>query len=432
MTDRILEWIDLDKWRINFIDNSYASFVDLCDGVKNGELLIHCKSMRGQEMNEIIFPDMDENLDEGEFIVASNNLANIINGCDEVYFIPKGCFKRVLGGNQIQLWNGEVCIYIGEIPTISEGEWFDDKETKAVAIMSLQSEVLQEHKSISAEVIEITKHVIDLIVSDSVKGRMLYSERTRQPFKEDEVECDLSRFGINNIDVYYLIYFYKDKKDARETFNCSYDEKTRRMEIITYVCNGYFAEDFEESVMHEVTHMFQYGKGMKKRESLYDKCVELYNNKNQLLSKLGLLLYHTFPHEQDAFTHQFFQRLNDLKIEVNHRTDFDALVRTYSRYGTLCKYKKEVIDNLSNPIMIEAIKDLGFDKISVKKRILFAFSRFRKKLLNACEEYAIRTRKLNVESRMTEQFKNLNMLAEQGYKLEDYDKVFKMPKILIP
>lgn len=445
--------------KIKSFDSDYNTLEDLYNGVKQGKLLIHCRGMQGEETLRRIYPEIGDTVREfygdyidndeysydvvQELVFASDDFNWARGSRDAVYFVYSDDFVRSLADGRVQTPNGEIYYNNNLSASVESGDWFSSEPADVAAVLLMNKdeineskEHLHEHKSISQDVVDISKHIINFIVSDAVKEKPSYSEKTGLKFKENDITCTLSKFDMEDIHIYYLIYFIDNASDIRwlqkhYDLNCSYDEETREMKIITYVVIDTFAEDFEESVIHETTHMFQYDKGMEKRKNLYDNCIELYQSSNTLESYVGLLLYHTFPHEQDAFVHQFYQHLFDLNLDINDTTDYNAIICNHSRYGELLKFKNIILKNLNNEDVLQAITNLGFNRITFKKRLLFSFSRFKKKLKNACEEYYIQKRKPTVESSMRRMLKNYDILLSEGYRIEDYSKLFKTERTLI-
>ena len=156
------------------------------------------------------------------------------------------------------------------------------------------------------------------------------------------------------------------------------------MRIVT----GYYGEeldkDFYEAIMHELTHLYQYHIGLEKRVDLYDKAVRLTQTDDSTKWKVGYAIYCTFPHEQDAFAHQFYQFL---KSNENHRLSFEFFTGRFANYVHFIKSYDFIWKNKKDRTVIDAIKSLGYDPKDYFKRLYFGKQRFERKLRNAYDYY---------------------------------------------
>ena len=108
---------------------------------------------------------------------------------------------------------------------------------------------------------------------------------------------------------------------------------------------------------------------------------------------VALALYYTFPHEQDAFTHQFYKG-EDGRIE-----NFEPFKN--------CKKAFEIVKNnyAENKEMQKAIHELGYSFKSYFKRLHFGIKRFEHKLLNVKTYWikeSLRSHGLSLDNRITE------------------------------
>lgn len=440
--------------KITSFDTNYKTLDDLYKGVKRGKLLIHCRRMLGHETDEVIYPEIGDTVQEvyGEYadeeeygegllkelVFASDNFNWARDTRNGVYFVYSDSFLHSLGDSIVQEPNGEIySIDDSELSaSIEQGDWFSPEPVSVAAILNTNSAMneertLNEEKSISKEVTDISRRIVSNIINHSAKQFMAVSPTLDWQYAEGNFDVDLSRYNISPIHVYYLIYKFESERDIpiflklnkKLSFDCSYDEETRQMVIITYVCNGYFAEDFEESVMHETTHMFQYGKGMEKRASLYKNAIDLMQSpqSSQLERYIGELLYHSFPHEQDAFVHQFFQHLFDAKGVDN----FHEALKVDKRYFRLAMMAKYVFNNLDDSI----IEKIGFDRASFKRRIMTSLSRLKRKYRNAYTEFMRQTSPRSIKEWLNDYANKKRLLESLGYTIKDEKEVYKQELI---
>lgn len=246
--------------------------------------------------------------------------------------------------------------------------------------------LITERHSVSDKVKTLSDFIFDKIKEDLPNREMCRSIFDGIKVKEGSIVCDLFEIGpqFDNVQLHYTIYFPKDDIDIRllnekylPQLNSSYDNETNELVIVTWIYKGEFAYDAESSVYHELTHLYQYRMGMEKRVSLYDAVIELQNNKKipSYARYVGLAIYYTFPHEQDAFTHQYYALLKD-GYDIKP-TEFGYFKRFKDIYEILLDYQ-------DNGFVLDAIKSLGFSISSFFQRLDYSLKRFQKKLTNAC------------------------------------------------
>ena len=148
---------DDDKWISNnsneeifFLDNEYKSLNDLYNGVKNGDLLIHCRRMVGRETQDYIYPEAGEtvqqaygaeygeyDMDIPELVFASDDFSWAKDGSTRngIYFVRSDNFQRSIGDGYYQSPNGEID-FRSDIPlTVETGDWFSEEPAEVVAIL---------------------------------------------------------------------------------------------------------------------------------------------------------------------------------------------------------------------------------------------------------------------------------------------------------
>ena len=237
-----------------------------------------------------------------------------------------------------------------------------------------------EEKSISRDIAKLAKDIENCIIEDSQTMKSKYSTAYRRQFKTNTFMLSFQDDFpfLKDIKLTYIIYMANNEEEAETfekmgvTLNSSYDDATNEMEITSYFIKGRPSLDFSESIIHEITHMYQYNKGMDKRRNLYDLVVDMASDKtNEYRRIVGLALYYTFPHEQDSFIHQFYTHSKDGEIE------------TFQPYKALSDLTAIIKNNYkTNKFTQDAIHELGYTFKQYFKRLHFGLKRFERKLNN--------------------------------------------------
>ena len=235
-----------------------------------------------------------------------------------------------------------------------------------------------EEKSISKVIAKLAKDIKDCIIDDMRHVKERYGDTYTCQYKTNSFKLSFQdEFPfLRDVTLTYVIYLLKNEEELEDmkklgvSLNSSYDDATNKLEITSYFIKGNPSLDFSESIMHELTHMYQYNKGMDKRRSLYDIVVDMASdNRNEFRYNVGLALYYTFPHEQDAFVHQFYTNGGDIE-DFNPYVTFKTLIERIKK-----NYK-------TNKFTQRAIHELGFSYKAYFKRLHFSLKRFKRKLRN--------------------------------------------------
>ena len=252
-------------------------------------------------------------------------------------------------------------------------------------------EELFETKSINNDVVNLSDLIADKILNEAPKQKMNVSKITGALYVEggfiQELYGEIK--GIDKLQVHYILYDFENfgeynqwlktvsTKDESKHYNCYSDYVTKEIQIVSAYVNNKILSDFAESILHEITHLYQYGEGMQKQVNLYDNVIKMCLNNDVISSAVARTVYYTFKHEQDAMVHQFYGYL--LQNGIND--DFEKLIIDNSEYGNANKSLKIV--NQYKEKAIEAIKELGFNVEQYNKRIHYGYKRFKQKLYNA-------------------------------------------------
>lgn len=243
-----------------------------------------------------------------------------------------------------------------------------------------------ESKSISDKVIDLSNKIAKEIVDKCQSSQVKMSEQTSLLFYEGTFKYNVNSFlkGGNILTVNYIMYLAKTK-DIYEIIvnrlNSEADPDTNTIRIVSGFINKNPAYDFVETISHELEHLYQYGRGMEKRESLYDKVKEFISlgRKNIDAYYVGLCCYYSFKHEQDAFAHQFYTR----NMKDGYKKRFDDLIDSFDPYINMCNAYDVLINYQDNTNIMRAINDVGFSRKSFINLVYYRLDRFEAKLRNA-------------------------------------------------
>ena len=276
----------------------------------------------------------------------------------------------------------------------------------------MNKKLLQEKNSVSDQVIAITNKIYDEIRNDFNNIELFLSQvYGMQEVKENVIRVPLDDIeeGLGNLTVKYTVYLAGENDDLEtmdrilgEKANSQYDDTTDIMTIVTTFQKDHFAPDTEGIIYHEVTHFYQYRMGMKKRVDLYKKVKDYIDEGTNDIDGyyVALALYYTFPHEQDAFAHEFYSLLvqSDGKMEIND----------YNNYHW-AKHAYDIVKNnyKGNQTMTNAIGDLGYSIKDYFLRLHYGIKRFERKLHNVVIRYEIdrRENQMTTEQRVKRNIK---------------------------
>ena len=195
--------------------------------------------------------------------------------------------------------------------------------------------------------------------------------------------------GIDKLTVHYILYRFENKGEYNQWlrtvsvnnepkhYNSYADYEEKYLQIVSAYIGNVIMTDFAENILHEITHLYQYGMGMKKRVNLYNDVIKLCGNTDSIAQAVGRTVYYTFKHEQDAMVHQFYGNL----LQTKTNEDFENICEDNSEYGNALDYLYVVNNNKDDAKRY--IQQLGFSFEQYNKRIYFSYKRFKQKLYNA-------------------------------------------------
>ena len=176
----------------------------------------------------------------------------------------------------------------------------------------LKKNIILEYKSISDDVADVAEYVGNAIINDAQNQVRTASEQTYQYFKENTFQIRVRNFlkGGDILTVNYIMYFFKSEDFYSgyvqlhgQKFNSEADEETNTIKIVSAFIGVNVADDFYETIYHELEHLYQYGMGMEKRKTLYEKTKDLLDRGNDDINGyyVGLCCYFSFKHEKYDF-----------------------------------------------------------------------------------------------------------------------------------
>ena len=280
-----------------------------------------------------------------------------------------------------------------------------------------------EYKSISDSVINLTNRVGQKIIESAKRMKIKRSKQTNINYVEGCFKMNVNDYlkGGNTLTVEYIMYFFNSQdsynvflKNDDENVNSEADPDTNTIKIVSAFINNDVTNDFYETISHELEHLYQYGKGMEKRQELYDKVKRLleYRGNNIDAYYVGLTCYYSFKHEQDAFVHQFYTRLK----QNGKRGKFEECIREYQPYQTINKAYDILLTYQDNQRIMKAINYLGFTRKKFLNLLYYRLKRFDKKLYNAYDRYMKETRELT-EGRINWLIKMMGEWIEDSERL---------------
>lgn len=296
--------------------------------------------------------------------------------------------------------------------------------------------IILENKSISDLVVNLTNKVGKQIIESSKRKKIKRSEQTNMNYVEGHFKLRVDNFlkGENLLSVEYIMYFFQTQdvydmflKTDGENLNSEADPDTNAIKIVSGFINNTIFDDFYETISHELEHLYQYGKGMKKRNDLYERVRELLEcGRNNIDAYyVGLSCYYSFKHEQDAFVHQFYTRLKQNNIHGK----YEDFIVNYQPYQTMNKAYDILLTYQDNQKIMKAINYLGFTRKKFLNLVYYRLKRFDNKLYNAYNRYMKETMKLT-EGRINWFIDMMNERIEDSNKL-GYDIEWGIESIYI-
>ena len=273
--------------------------------------------------------------------------------------------------------------------------------------MRKHKQYIVEWGSVNDNVIRASKVLSKAIWKDSFDKRRYFSMGNNKPYLEGEFEFNFDDFGFGYGEIYkitYTIYIVRDideynqlfmKASGDESSNSSSDFIEKKINIVSAMIGGYASPDFLSNIMHEVDHIFEYSKGFKKNESLYQRVLDGINSDNEAVRNVSILMYYGFKGEQDAFAHQFYGML----VQNDFEGDFQTALRI-SEYDNLMRaYLNVIHGDTPRSEIISACKELGTSFEHITRYFNYIKKKMEGKLFRVYTRYmANKTRNATFES----------------------------------
>lgn len=252
-----------------------------------------------------------------------------------------------------------------------------------------KKKILAERKGINDSIVDLSDAIADRILLDVPKQAVMVSTVLNEPYVEGDFVQKLNGEidGLEEIKVHYLLYsfgvpskynmWYDFVKVGNEpkNYNSYADYDNGEIQIVSTYIGDKIMPSFAENILHEITHLYQYGKGMEKRNDLYHNAIMMAQSRNRLTSAIGKTIYYTFSHEQDAMVHQFYGFL----LQNKGILGFNEALR-HSEYANAVNALKEALDLKGDAA--EVIKQTGLSVKQWKMRVHFGYKRFKQKMYN--------------------------------------------------
>lgn len=290
--------------------------------------------------------------------------------------------------------------------------------------------LVNEWKNISDEVTKASEEILNVMLIHALKQPKKKSKINGQIFvtndfkKEEqtnktELKINLSHYfpNLQEIDVFYTMYFVDNINEynslikiANIDMNCEADYEEKYIRIVSAFIGQEPPQDIYGDIMHEVNHLYEYDCGREKKVGLYELVKDVIQNQsdNTPLYTVALGLYYTFPHERDAFVHQFYGFL----MQNLPEEDIDYLIR-YSYYNQAEKVYNILKQNKNNKSYMQAINYFGYNRKDYFDRLKFSLKKFLNKIYNAFLRYRMETKPKNVSEGAIHR---LIMLETQRYE----------------
>ena len=244
---------------------------------------------------------------------------------------------------------------------------------------------INEERGISNTVVQWSKIVIDVLQAKIKITKTLPISRDFVTFKKGEVLVDLT---IIKLPVRWFYYNFMDSKTFEKNKDLLYKEPNGMnkygLSITIYSVNGIIDKDsFENTIGHELLHLFQVSKTNKifSNTQLYYEENEWKSSDNKYLSMFGNILYLSNKFEQDAYNHGLYMSMlqckwHDELMEVLKNDQIYHIVE----YLTECLEKIETINKEETEVntALDVVSNYGYSLkkiITITKKSIERFNR---------------------------------------------------------
>lgn len=288
---------------------------------------------------------------------------------------------------------------------------------------------INEEQGISDVVVRWSKIVISVLQTKIKIGKSLPISRDFVTFKKGEDIVDLGKIKLP-VKWFYYNFMNNDvfEKNKDLLFREPNGINKYGMSITIYSIKGHIEQDsFENTIAHELLHLFQVTKSKKAFGStkLYYDENNWKNSDNEYLSMFGNILYLSNKFEQDAYNHGLYMTM----LQSKWHDDLMNVLKNDQIYHII-EYLTECVEKLENIQLndiklntaLEVIKNYNYN---LKRIILIAKNSIKRfnKILARTYNKAERDWK---KEHMISEFYNFKVhLTEDKQKLANLDKIIE-------
>lgn len=299
--------------------------------------------------------------------------------------------------------------------------------------MRKHKQYIQEWKSVNDDIKELATKLVDIMWYKSYEDKPYLDVDIKIPYVSGEFPLYMEtvfndgkeHFGLDKINVFYKIFLFDSIEQYNMVYNrignSEYNVGENKLFIIDGIIGGEYNYSLVENVYHELSHAFEYGMGMEKREDLYDKVADLIGKGSEVEVAMCKMVYYTFSHEQDAFAHQFYGRLTSM----NEEATFEEYLNSFPNYidfmRSIMIYTKAVSEG--NEEVRGCLNYLGMTSEKFNKRYRFGKNRLVRKLRNVYERYCMekQEKSMTIEGKINSEFVSKQILENYRERYKDIE-----------
>lgn len=146
--------------KIVIFDSDYHSLQDLYMGVKQGRLLIHCRSVDEDNIPDRLYPEFGEtvqdaygcefleDMEKPELLFASDNFnwannypknrSGYTNKRNGVFFVYGDNFEKSIGDGYVQTIDGQIYLNYDLPITVETDDWFSEEPADVAGVMIIK------------------------------------------------------------------------------------------------------------------------------------------------------------------------------------------------------------------------------------------------------------------------------------------------------
>ena len=198
--------------------------------------------------------------------------------------------------------------------------------------MIKKRKILLEELSVSDSVKQITNEIYTQLLQKLKSIPSKISDRNNCVIKKGSFQYYTikgKKDSIPDFKVNFVVYYLEDEQEysyliKHKIINSGgYTEAEKKcIGVFLSMIGNEPSNDFKSTIMHEVNHIYQISNGQTKNKSLYDEVVKRVNSSNEEDRNIAMLLYFSFPTEQDSFISQYYTYLDANDISSKKAENF--------------------------------------------------------------------------------------------------------------